>query len=148
MIYFVLDLIIFFVINLANIIISIIFISRVKRPELEYILGIFFISTGIPTLIILIINIFYQRDWWFWLFPLLYLIFISYEIIVDYIKKVEFRNPINKKILIPYLILYYVSIILMWGLTWTLGTLYGVITGVTYFLELGCAIYAGKHGVG
>jgi hypothetical protein len=148
MIYFVLDLIIFFVINLANIIISIIFISRVKRPELEYILGVFFISTGIPTLIILIINIFYQRAWWFWLFPLLYLIFISYEIIVDYIKKVEFRNPINKKILIPYLILYYVSIILMWGLTWTLGTPYGIITGVTYFLELGCAIYAGKHGVG
>ena len=148
MIYFVLDLIIFFVINLANIIISVIFISRVKRPELEHILGIFFILTGIPTLIILIINIFYQRDLWFWLFPLLYLIFISYEIIVDYIKKVEFRNPINKKILIPYLILYYVSIILMWGLTWTLGTLYGIITGVTYFLELGCAIYAGKHAVG
>ncbi|MFW9828608.1 MAG: hypothetical protein ACFFEY_13535 [Candidatus Thorarchaeota archaeon] len=148
MIYFGLDLIIFFIINLANIIISLIFISRVKRPELEHILGIFFISNGIPILIILIINIFYQRDWWFWLFPLIYLLFICYEFIFDYIKKVEFRNPINKKILIPYLILYYVSIILMWGLTWTIGTLYGVITGITYFLQLGCAIYAAKDGVG
>jgi len=36
----------------------------------------------------------------------------------------------------------------MWGLTWALGIIYGVITGITYFLQLFGAIYAGKHGVG
>ncbi|UCC18226.1 MAG: hypothetical protein JSV62_08905 [Promethearchaeota archaeon] len=146
--YYPLDLILFFIINSANILVSVIFISRVKKPRFERILGLFYILLSIPTIIITIINISFQREWWFWIFPLLFLIFIAFEFIIDYVKKVEFRNPRNKKILVPYLILYYISIILMWGLTWTLGILYGAITGITYFLQLGCAIYAGKHGVG
>lgn len=146
--YYVLDLTLFFIINSANIIISTIFISRVKKPGFEHILGIFYVVLGIPTLIIVIFNIYFLREWWFWVFPLLYVIFIVYELIVDYVKKIEFRNPRNKKILIPYLLLYYISIILMWGLTWTLGILFGTITGISYFLQLGCSIYASKHGVG
>ncbi|UCD02404.1 MAG: hypothetical protein JSV23_05175 [Promethearchaeota archaeon] len=142
------DLILFFIINSANIIISIIFISRVKKPGLEHGLGILFIALSIPTVIIIILNIFFQREWWFWVFPSLFQIFIIFELFVDYVKKIEFRKPRKIRILVPYLILYYVSIILMWGLTWTLGVLYGAITGITYFLQLGCAIYAGKHGVG
>jgi hypothetical protein len=146
--YYLLDLTLFFIINSANIIISTIFILRVKKPGFEHILGILYVVLGIPTLIIAIINILFLREWWFWIFPLLFLIFIVFELIIDYVKKIEFRNPRNKKILIPYLILYYVSIILMWGLTWTLGILYGAITGISYFLQLGCSIYASKHGVG
>ncbi|MFX1391603.1 MAG: hypothetical protein ACFE9Z_16180 [Promethearchaeota archaeon] len=148
MVYYVLDLILFLIINTANIIISAIFILRVKKPSFEHVFGIFYISLGIPTLLILIINIIYLREWWTWFFPLLFVIFICFELIVDYIKKIEFRKPRNKKILVSYLFLYYISIILMWGLTWTLGTLYGAISGITYFLQLGCSIYAGKHGVG
>ena len=148
MIYYLLDLTLFFIINSANIIISAIFILRVKRPRFEHILGILYMVLGIPTLIIAIINIFFQREWWFWIFPLLFLIFIVFEFIIDYVKKIEFRNPRKNQILIPYLILYYVSIILMWGLTWTLGILYGAITGISYFLQLGCSIYASKHGKG
>lgn len=146
--YYILDLILFFIINSANIIMSIIFVLRVKKPGLERSLGILYIALGIPTLIITFFNIFFQREWWFWIFPSIFVIFICFELILDYIKKIEFRKPRNKRILVPYLILYYVSSILMWGLTWTLGTLYGTITGITYFLQLGCAFYAGKHGVG
>ncbi len=146
--HYLLDLTLFFIINSANIIISAIFITRVKKPGFEHILGILYLVLGIPTLIIAITNILFQREWWFWIFPSLFLIFIVFELIIDYIKKIEFRNPRNKRILVPYLILYYISIILMWGLTWTLGISYGAITGITYFLQLGCSIYAGKHGVG
>ncbi len=146
--HYLLDLILFITINSANIIISAIFILRVKKPGIEHGLGVFYLVLGIPTLIITVLNIFFQREWWFWIFPTIFLIFIVFELIVDYVKKIEFRNPRNNRILVPYLILYYVSIILMWGLTWTLGVLFGAITGITYFLQLGCAIYAGKHGVG
>lgn len=146
--YYLLDLTLFFIINIANFIISAIFISRVKKPGFEHILGIFYMMLGIPTLIVAISNLIFLREWWFWIFPLLFLIFIIFELIIDYVKKIEFRNPRNKTILIPYLILYYVSIILMWGLTWTLGILYGAITGISYFLQLGCSIYANKQGVG
>jgi len=121
---------------------------RVKKPGLERGLGIVYVSLSIPTLILIVLNIFFLREWWFWLFPTIFLIFIGFEVMVDYVKKIEFRNPRKKEILIPYLILYYISIILMWGLTWTLGVLFGAITGITYFLQLGCSIYAGKKGVG
>lgn len=146
--YYLLDLIIFIIINSANLIISTIFIIRVKKPGMEHSIGILYVGLGIPTLIIIISNIYFQREWWFWVYPLLFLIFITFELIVDYIKKIEFRNPRNIRILVPYLLLYYISIVLMWGLTWTLGVLYGAITGITYFLQLGCSAYAGKHGVG
>ncbi|MFX1436346.1 MAG: hypothetical protein ACFFAA_03950 [Promethearchaeota archaeon] len=146
--YYPLDLTLFFIINIANIIISAIFILRVKKPQFEHLLGIFYILLGIPTLAIAIFNLIFRREWWFYVFPLLFVFFIIFELIIDYVKKVEFRNPRNKRVLIPYLILYYISIILMWGLTWTLGILYGAITGITYFLQLTCSIYASKHGVG
>jgi len=146
--YYLLDLLLFLIINSANIIISSIFVLRVKKPELERVLGILYISLGIPTLIITIFNLYFQREWWYWVYPIIFLIFIVFELIIDYIKKIEFRNPRNNRILVPYLILYYISILLMWGLTWTLGILYGAITGFTYFLQFGCSIYASKQGVG
>lgn len=146
--FYCLDLLLFFIINIANIDITIIFLARVKKPGLERGLGIIYIALSIPTLILIILNIVFLREWWFWVFPSIFFIFVIFEIIVDYVKKIEFRNPRKKKILVPYLLLYYISIILMWGLTWTLGILFGAITGITYFLQLGCSIYAGKKGVG
>ncbi|MFX0106247.1 MAG: hypothetical protein ACFE75_12275, partial [Candidatus Hodarchaeota archaeon] len=125
--YYIMDLLLFFIINSANIVISIIYISRVKKPGLEHDLGILYIALGIPTLIFMILNIIYIREWWYWVFPSIFLIFIIFELIIDYVKKIEFRKPRNIRILAPYLVLYYVSIILMWGLTWTLGVLYGAI---------------------
>ena len=62
---YLLDFILFLIINSANFIISAIFISRVKKPGLEHILGIFYIVLDIPTLIITIINIVILREWWF-----------------------------------------------------------------------------------
>ena len=106
--YYPLDLTLFFIINIANIIISAIFILRVKKPHFEHLLGIFYILLGIPTLVIAIFNFIFRREWWFYVFPLLFGFFIIFELIIDYIKKVEFRNPRNKTVLVPYLILYYI----------------------------------------
>lgn len=61
--YYLLDLLLFFIINSANIIISVIFILRVKKPGLESGLGLLYNSLGIPTLIIIILNIYFQREW-------------------------------------------------------------------------------------
>jgi len=144
----ILDLCEFFIINIFNLSVFALFLSRVKKPEVSRKIGIFTIVLGIPTLIIAIINVILQRNWWYWVFPLLLVAFLLFTLIVDYIKKVEFRNPRKLSILIPFLILFYVSLILMWGLTWALGVFYGAITAITYFLQLFGAYYAGKHGVG
>ncbi len=145
---FVMDLMEFFIINIFNLSVFALFLSRVKKPGVSRKIGFFSLLLGIPTLTIAIINLILQREWWYWFFPLLLVGFILFSLVVDYIKKIEFRNPRKKSILIPFLILFYMSIILMWGLTWALGVIYGGITAITYFLQLFGAYYAGKHGVG
>jgi hypothetical protein len=147
-IYYILDFIEFITINVFNLAVFALFVSRVKKPESSKKIGVFSLLLGIPTLIIAIFNMILFREWWYWLFPMLLLGFMIFSLIVDYIKKIEFRNPRKLSILIPFLIIFYISIILMWGLTWALGTIYGIITGITYFLQLFGAYYAGKHGVG
>ncbi len=147
-ILFVLDFSEFIIINLFNLTVFFLFFSRVKKPELSRGIGLFSLVLGIPVFIIAIFNLILLRDWWYWVFPFLLFAFILFSLIVDYIKKIEFRKPRKLSILIPFLLIFYISIILMWGLTWILGAIYGIITGITYFLQLFGAYYAGKHGVG
>jgi hypothetical protein len=147
-VYYILDFSEFMIINMFNLAVFTLFLSRVKKPKISKKIGTFSLILGIPTFVIAIYNLVLLREWWYWVFPLLFVGFILFTLIVDYIKKIEFRNPRKKSILIPFLIIFYVSIILMWGLTWTLGVIYGGITGITYFLQLLGAYYAGKHGVG
>jgi hypothetical protein len=144
----ILDISEFIIINIFNITVFLLFFSRVKKPKLSRKIGIFNLALGVPILVIAIFNLVLLRAWWYWLFPFLLIGFIIFTLVVDYIRKIEFRNPRKLSILIPFLILFYVSIILMWGLTWTLGAVYGFITMFTYFLQLFGAYYAGKHGVG
>ena len=138
----------FIIINIFNLTVFLLFVSRVKKPKLSRGIGLFNIALGIPVFIIALFNFILLRDWWYWVYPFLLIAFILFSLIVDYIKKIEFRNPRKLSILIPFLLLFYISIILMWGLTWILGAIYGIITGITYFLQLFGAYYAGKHGVG
>jgi len=147
-IFLILDITLFFIINLANIFAGLMFIGRVKQQILAELSSKLFVLLGIPILIIAIYNLILLREWWYWIFPSILVAFIIFTLIVDFIKKIEFRNPINYKILIPFLLFYYIGLILTWGLTWTIGALYGFITMVTYFFQLAASIYAGKHGVG
>jgi hypothetical protein len=91
---------------------------------------------------------YYGYDWYFVTNPWLFVAFCALTYYLDHDRKIEFRKPRNMRILVPYLVLFYVGIILMWGLTWALGLVYGAVTGVTYFLQLGASAYAGKHGKG
>ncbi|MEJ2249166.1 MAG: hypothetical protein P8Y70_03015 [Candidatus Lokiarchaeota archaeon] len=146
--FFILDLSIFIVINLANIFACLMFVGRVKKPYLADLFGKLFVSLGIPLFVIVVLNFLLSREWWFWIFPSILIAFIIFIIIVDYIKKIEFRKPKNYRILIPFLIFYYCGLILTWGITWAINIIYGIITSLTYFLQVGASIYASKHGVG
>ncbi|TXT62677.1 MAG: conserved membrane protein of unknown function [Promethearchaeota archaeon] len=143
-----LDFSIFIIINLANIFASLMFIGRVKNQSMADISGKLFIFLGVPLFLIVLGNLFLLREWWYWIFPGILISFMVFSLMVDYIKKVEFRNPRNYRILIPFLLLYYIGLILTWGITWAIGVIYGIITMISYFMQLGASIYAGKHGVG
>jgi len=68
----------------------------------------------IPGVIISMILLLGGKSWSFWLGGILLLIFSLYGYYVDYIKKIEWRNPIKKSIFLPYVFWYLATIMFYW----------------------------------
>ncbi len=143
---------IFVITVLINLFAMLMFLGRVHWPQLgpqpAGLFGILALVMGIPALMMVIVGIKHQFSFSFWLMPLLYTIFCVISLFLDIIWKIEFRQPRRLEILIPFLLLFFLSVIGMWGMLWNLGFLYWGITGVMYFLMLGSSIYASRKGVG
>ncbi|KYK32636.1 MAG: hypothetical protein AYK18_15750 [Theionarchaea archaeon DG-70] len=130
----IIDLTLFVVANLVNILLVGVFLSRPKGlKRVEHVLGIFLIVLAVPVVISVIVNIMGKREWWAIVLPSLLIVFLIVELILDYILKLDFRHT---SLLWPYLLLYYVSLWGMIGYTFLIGTFYGGITLGTYFLNL------------
>ena len=126
--------------NLVNILMIGIFLSRPRRlRRVEHALGIVLLTLAIPLTISIALNLVGKREWWTVVLPSLLVVFLTIELILDYILKLEFRNT---RLLWPYLLLYYLSSWGMIGYTFLVGKPYGFITLVTYFLHLGATWYS------
>ncbi len=101
-----------------------------------------------PALVIAIIGAIQGFGVSFGLAPLLYAAFALFALIVDVILKIEFRNPRRLVILLPFLLLYFVPLMMMWGMMWLLGLGFWIITGATYFAMVVASFYALDKGVG
>ncbi|NIS83077.1 MAG: hypothetical protein GTO14_23400 [Anaerolineales bacterium] len=141
-------LFVFIVSVLINLASTLMFLSRVHRPEYTNPLAIFAIILGLPALVLMMLGVTNDFGIAYWIMPLLYVVFSVFALSVDFIWKIEFRQPRRLEILIPFLLLYFVSLIGMWGMLWNLGLVYWVISGVTYFSMVASAIYALRKGVG
>jgi hypothetical protein len=130
----IIDLTLFVVANLVNILMVGIFLSRPKGlKHIEKKLGIVLITLAIPVAISILLNIAGKREWWSIVLPSLLVVFLIVELIFDYILKLDFRHT---SLLWPYLLLYYVSLWGMIGYTFLIGKPYGFATLITYFLNL------------
>ncbi len=130
----IIDITLFVVANLVNILLVGVFLSRPKGlKQVEHVLGIFLTVLAVPVVISVIVNIMGKREWWTIVLPSLLVVFLIVELILDYILKLDFRHT---SLLWPYLLLYYVSLWGMIGYTFLIGTFYGGITLATYFLNL------------
>jgi len=74
-----------------------------------------------PALVISLILLLNGKSWSFWLGGLLFLLFSGYGYWVDYIKGINWRNPLRKDIMFPYVTLYLGTIMFYW---WPLALLY------------------------
>jgi phosphatidylserine synthase len=103
------------VVNLVNLFQSLGFLSRVrtKSMAINHLLGYFLLALGIPTALALIGFWRHSADWQQWIGAVVYLAFLALMAVVDYIDPVEFRSPKRANILIPYLLLFFGSILLM-----------------------------------
>jgi len=128
---------------LMNFLVIAIFIVRKKGFEqLEHNIGYIVISCAIPLFIIMLNYILIGKELWIIIYIIIIISFLMIEMILDYILKIDFRT--NLKIVVPYVIIYYVA---FWGLlaiSFVINLIAGFIVFGVFILNLISTIYAHK----
>ena len=136
------------VVNAVNLLQSVGFLSRIYTGDrsINHALGYAIVALVIPATVALFAFIREQTGWQFVPGPLLFAAFTALSLAVDYIWLVEFRNPARPAILVPYLLLFFGSIVLMGAPMLRIDRRLWVITAVTsvmLVLTMGLAMRAG-----
>lgn len=118
------------------------YLARLRRPDLAILYRYITIVLGILGLSLIILAIRSKVPLENWLFPLLYMFISLGSLLVDVLLKAVFRQVIEPKVLIPFLILLVVPLIGFWFYLGTLGMIYWSIVSVVYFLILTSAFFA------
>jgi len=142
------DLLLFAVVNTTNILTFFIFVSRVRWPNAGYKLAIATVLMAIPTTVIAVLSATAGREELYIVMPLIFIAWAILTLIVDVIRNIEFRQPRKRKILVPFLLLFYIGLGGMGILTWRMGFTFWVITAITFAIQFGGMAYAFRHGKG
>ena len=134
------DLVVFLCANLFNLLIAGIMLSRPFGLErLENILGITNLLLILPFSLAVVLNFLGGREWWSYVLPVVIIVFLIVELLLDYVLQIPFRET---RLLWPYLALFYLSAWMMIGYTFLVSKPYGFITLVTYFISLAATAYS------
>ncbi len=138
------------VVNLVNLLQSAGYLSRILtgRMEINRILGYAIMVLAIPAGIALAGFIRAQADWRQWVGLAVFIVFLLLMISVEYLWQIEFRSPVNHKILVPYLVLFFGSILLMGLRMFRMDRRLWLVTVATTVLLLTSMVVAMRKGVG
>ena len=136
------------VVNAVNLLQAAGFLSRVLTGSrsINRLLGRVIVALALPAALALGALLRARAGWRQWLGPAVYLAFIAFMVVVEYVLVIEFRSPARAEILVPYLALFFGAILLMglpmfrldrrlWGVT--------VATTVLLLVSMGVAMRAG-----
>ena len=137
-------------VNAVNILQTAGFISRVitGNREINHLIGYGIIALGLPAILVIIFFVREKAGWQHWIGPVVFLIFLVVMIGVEHIWSIEFRSPMRYEILIPYLVLFYGSILLMGLPMFRINRGLWLITAITSVVHLGAMVLAQLRGVG
>jgi hypothetical protein len=138
----------FITVNSINVLTFLMFISRVHWEKTASVFGFIALLFSIPAFIIFIANLREKKPFFSWFPALVFVAWAVMDIIVDYVYKIEFRNPMRPALLAPFLILFYFSIAGMSFSFWRTNFFYWLISGITCALNLFGAVYALLNGKG
>jgi hypothetical protein len=134
------DLAVVLIANLINLALIGLFLSRpLALPRVEYFLGLFLSALAIPLIGLAILSYRAGRDWWTYTLPLVMAAFLLLEFILEFVLGINWRKT---WLMGPYLLFYYLSLMLMIGYAFLTGRIFGAITLVTYFLGLAATWYS------
>jgi hypothetical protein len=138
------------VVNAVNILQAAGFLSRVYTGSraINHILGYGIIALVIPAALALAAFQRSRAGWRQWIGPAVYVAFVAFMLAVEYIWPVEFRSPMRYSILVPYLLLFFGSILLMGLPMYRMNRRLWLITVVTTTLLLASMGFAMSMGVG
>jgi hypothetical protein len=137
------------VVNTVNLLQAAGFISRVRTGShrINRLLGTVMIALAIPAAVAMVAFLRAGAGWLYWIGPAVYLVFVVVELLVDYVRPVEFRSPPRRGILVPYLLLFFGAILLMGLPMFNLDRKLWLVTVVTTVLLLASMIGAMRKGV-
>jgi hypothetical protein len=78
-------------------------------------------ALGVPAAAVSVLLLLGDQSWAFWLGGFIYLTWGIYGYLVEYVKKLEWRNPFRWSVGGPYLFLYLATVMFYW---WPLALLY------------------------
>jgi len=77
----------------------------------------------IPAAIISIILLRGGKSWHYWLGGFLFVIYAIFGFWIDFVAKIQFRNPLKISVVIPYVLLYLATVMFYWWPLWPLSRL-------------------------
>jgi len=138
------------VVNVVNVSQAAGFLSRIRTGTMDvnHALGYLMIALAMPAIAALAAFVRTDAGWFHWIGPAVFVAFIILMVVVDYARPVEFRSPMRYDIVVPYLTLFFGSILLMGLPMYTMSRSLWLVTVVTTVLLLGSMGLAMLKGVG
>jgi len=138
------------VVNAVNVLQTVGFLSRVRTGSMavNHLLGYAIAALSIPSALALVAFVQARAGWLQWIGSVVFIAFIAFMVVVDYLWPVEFRSPARPGILVPYLVLFFGSILLMGLPMFRINRNLWLVTVATSVLLLGSMAVAMLNGVG
>lgn len=141
------DVLVFVVVNVTAVAQTIGFFSRPSGPAVQSAMGVLVMAMAVPAAAALVLEHGAGT-------PVrsagivMFIAFALMELMVDYVLDVEFRQPRNAAVLVPYLVLFYGSILLMGLSLFRASLVLWGITAITCAGLLAATVWAQLKGYG
>jgi hypothetical protein len=130
----VVDLSVFVIANLFNVLLTSIFLCRAwGLLRAEKVLGLATVALAVPLSFAMLLNLVGGREWWTFVLPGIMVVHLLLELFLDYVLRVDFRST---ALLGPYLLIFYLAQMGLIGYSFLVGNVFGAVTLATYFMCL------------
>jgi hypothetical protein len=140
--------VVWLVVNAVNLLQSLGFVTRAVTPGVNELLGLVIAALAIPATWAVLVFRRRRAGWLFLAGPVVFDAFVVLMLAVDYLARVEWRDPVVPVIEVPYLVLFFGSIVLMGLPMYRLDRRRWLVTAATSIILLGSMAYAMSAGVG
>lgn len=136
------------VVNAVNVLQSIGFVTRPFAPEVNPALGLVIAALAIPATWALTVFVRVGAGWRFLAGPLVFDVFVLLMLLVDHVLGIPWRDPVIPAIQVPYLVLFFGSILLLGAPMLRIDRRRWLVTAATTVILLVSMLYAMAMGVG